>query len=158
MKNTYFDLIEQSFYFPQDGFDLQNQYLTFHGVSLKYLIKKYGTPFRLIYLPKIGDQIKKAKNLFKKTIKRSGYRGSYHYSYCTKCCHFHHVISAALKQNVDIETSSAFDIDLILKLYEKGEIDKSISLIHNGYKTTDYLRKIMIMQEQGFSNSIIIRG
>jgi len=29
MKNTYFDLIEQSFYFPQDGFDLRNDYLTF---------------------------------------------------------------------------------------------------------------------------------
>ena len=40
MKNTYFDLIEQSYYFPQEGFDLREDYLTFHGVSLKYLIEK----------------------------------------------------------------------------------------------------------------------
>lgn len=74
MKNTYFDLIEQSFYFPQEGFDLKDKFLTFHGVSLKYLIEKHGTPFRFIYLPKIGDQIKKARNLFNKAIKNSVYK------------------------------------------------------------------------------------
>jgi hypothetical protein len=46
MKNTYFDLIDQSYYFPQDGFDLKDGYLSFHGISLKYLIDKYGTPFK----------------------------------------------------------------------------------------------------------------
>jgi arginine decarboxylase len=66
------------------------------------------------------------------------------------------VVSAALKQNVDIETSSAFDIDLILKLYQKGELDKDISIIHNGYKTDEYLKKILGLQDQGFVNSIII--
>jgi len=156
MKNTYFNLIEQSFYFPQEGFDLQGGYLTFHGVSLKYLINKYGTPFRLMYLPKIGDQIKKARNLFNRAIKATGYKGKYHYCYCTKCCHFHHVVSTALRQNVDIETSSAFDIDLILKLYQKGELDKDIAIIHNGYKTEEYLKKILGLQDQGFVNSIII--
>jgi len=156
MKNTYFNLIEQSFYFPQEGFDLQGGYLTFHGVSLKYLINKYGTPFRLMYLPKISDQIKKSRNLFNRAIKATGYKGKYHYCYCTKCCHFHHVMSAALRQNVDIETSSAFDIDLILKLYQKGELDKDISIIHNGYKTDEYLKKILGLQDQGFTNSIII--
>jgi len=116
MKNTYFDLIEQSYYFPQEGFDLHDGYLTFHGVSIKYLIEKYGTPFRLMYLPRIGDQIKKARNLFNRAIKANNYAGDYNYCYCTKCCHFHHVIGAALKQKVHLETSSSFDIDLIEKL------------------------------------------
>ena len=88
MKNTYFDLIEQSYYFPQEGFDLRGNNLTFHGISLKHLIKKYGTPFRFIYLPKIGDQIKKARNLFNKAIKKNGYNGKYFYCYCTfGSCH-----------------------------------------------------------------------
>jgi len=69
MKNTYLDLIEQSYYFPQEGFDLQDGNLSFYGVSLKYLINKYGTPFRLMYLPRIGDQIKKARNLFRRAMK-----------------------------------------------------------------------------------------
>jgi arginine decarboxylase len=156
MKNTYFDLIEQSYYFPQEGFDLKNDFLTFHGVSLKYLIDKYGTPFRFIYLPKIGDQIKKARNLFNRAIKANGYKGRYFFCYCTKCNHFHHVINEALKHKVNIETSSSFDIDLILYLHKKGKIDNSRIIVHNGYKTDDYLDKIIKMQEVGFENSIII--
>jgi len=155
MKNTYFDLIEQSYYFPQEGFDLRDGYLTFHGVSIKYLIEKYGTPFRLMYLPRIGDQIKKARNLFNRAIKANNYQGEYNYCYCTKCCHFHHVIGAALKHKVQLETSSSFDIDLIEKLIEKGEISKSTKFIHNGYKTEDYIKKIMQLQK-GVHESIVV--
>jgi len=156
MKNTYFDLIEQSYYFPQEGFDLRDNGLTFHGISLKYLIKKYGTPFRFIYLPKIGDQIKKARNLFNKAIKKNSYKGNYYYCYCTKCNHFSHVINEALKQNVNLETSSAYDIDLILSLYREKKIDKSRVIVHNGYKTDEYLAKILNLQEIGFKNNIIV--
>lgn len=156
MKNTYFDLIEQSFYFPQEGFDLRNGYLTFHGISLKYLIDKYGTPFRFIYLPKISDQIKKAKNLFNRAIRNNSYGGKYFFCYCTKCNHFHHVISEALKQKVNLETSSAFDIDLILKLFQEKRLDSKRIILHNGYKTDDYLKKIIKLQEVGFENSVII--
>jgi arginine decarboxylase len=156
MKNTYFNLVEQTYYFPQEGFDLQDGYLTFHGVSLKYLINKYKTPFRLVYLPRIGEQIKRSRNLFNRAIKANNYAGKYHFCYCTKCCHFHHVISKALQHNVNLETSSSFDIDLIQKLYRKGELDKSIDIVHNGYKTDDYIIKILKLQKEGFSNSIIV--
>ena len=90
MKNTFYDLIEQSHYFPQDGFDMQDGYVTFHGLSLKYLIDKYGTPLRIMYLPKIGAQIKRARNLFNRSIRQNNYQGKYHFCYCTKCNHFHH--------------------------------------------------------------------
>jgi arginine decarboxylase len=156
MKNTYFDLIEQSYYFPQEGFDLRDGSLTFHGISMKYLIKKYGTPFRFIYLPKIGDQIKKARNLFNKAIKKNNYKGNYYYCYCTKCNHFSHVINEALKQNVNLETSSAYDIDLILSLFRDKKIDKNRVIVHNGYKTDEYLAKILNLQEIGFKNNIIV--
>src|SRR5210317_1197837 len=156
MRNTYFDLIEQSYYFPQEGFDLRDGFLTFHGVSLKYLIEKHGTPFRFIYLPKIGDQIKKTRNLFNRAIKNNGYRGKYYFCYCTKCNHFYHLIQEALKHKVNLETSSAFDIDLILNLHKKGKIDTKRMIVHNGYKTDEYLNKIVRLQEAGFENSIVI--
>ncbi|MCK3683179.1 arginine decarboxylase [Maribellus sp. YY47] len=156
MKNSYFDLIEQSYYFPQEGFDLRDNYLTFHGISLKYLIKKYGTPFRFIYLPKIGDQIKKARNLFNKAIKKSNYKGRYFYCYCTKCNHFSHVVAEALKHNVNLETSSSYDIDLILYLFHEKKIDKNRIIVHNGYKTEEYLTKILSLQKLGFKNNIIV--
>ena len=156
MKNSYADLIDQTYYFPQEGFDIKDGYLYFHGVSLQHLIEEYGTPFKLTYLPKIGDQIKKAKNLFKKAMRSNSYKGKYYYCYCTKCCHFQHVISEAVKHDVHLETSSSFDIDLILKLYEEGKIDTSIVLVHNGFKTEDYIRKILKINELGFKNSITV--
>lgn len=156
MKNTYSDLIDQTYYFPQEGFDIKDGYLYFHGVSLQHLIGKYGTPFKLSYLPKIGDQIKKAKNLFKKAMRSNSYKGNYYYCYCTKCCHFQHVISEAVKHDVHLETSSSFDIDLILKLYEQSKINTSTVLVHNGYKTEDYIRKILKLNDLGFKNSVII--
>ncbi len=156
MKNTYFNLIDQSYYFPQDGFDLRDGNLFFNGVSLKFLIEEYGTPFRLTYLPKIGSQIKKAQNWFNKAIRANSYKGKYYYCYCTKCCHFQHVISEALKHDIHIETSSSFDIDLILKLHGEGKIKKKHVLVHNGYKTEDYIKKILLLNEMGFKNSITI--
>ncbi len=156
MKNTFFDLVEQSYYFPQDGFDLRENYLTFHGISLKYLIEKYGTPFNLIYLPKIGDQIKKSRNLFNRAIKNLNYGGRYKFCYCTKCNHFNHVLNEVAKYETDLETSSAFDIDLILNLYNTGKIKKDIVILHNGYKTDEYIEKIIELQEYGFENSITI--
>ena len=156
MKNSYFDLIEQTYYFPQEGFDLREGNLTFHGVSLKHLIQKHGTPFRFIYLPKIGDQIKKARNLFNRAIKKHQYQGEYFFCYCTKCNHFYHVIKEALKHRVNVETSSEFDIDLILKLHQRGKLDSNRLIVHNGIKTEEYLRKILSLREAGFENSIII--
>ncbi|MFN8338463.1 MAG: arginine decarboxylase [Saprospiraceae bacterium] len=154
MKNTYFQLINQTYYFPQEGFDLNQGSLTFHGISLMYLIEKYGTPFRLTYLPRIGDQIKKAKNFFNKAIKANNYKGEYHYCYCTKCCHFSHVIEEALEHNVHLETSSSFDIDIIRILEAKGKINKQTILIQNGHKTEDYLNKIVGLMEDGYENVI----
>jgi arginine decarboxylase len=156
MKNTYFELIDQSYYFPQEGFDLKNDYLTFHGISLKYLIDKYETPFKLVYLPRIGEQIKKARNLFNRAIKKNKYKGKYHYCYCTKCCHFSHVVKSALREGVHLETSSAFDIDLIFKLLDEGEVTKNTIVVHNGYKTDDYLKKIVRLNQIGFNNSILV--
>jgi arginine decarboxylase len=156
MKNTYFDLIEQSYYFPQEGFDLRDGNLTFHGVSLKHLIQKHGTPFRFIYLPKIGDQIKKARNLFNRAIKKAGYGGDYYFCYCTKCNHFYHVIQEALKHKVHLETSSSFDIDLILNLFEKKKLTSDRMVVHNGVKTKEYLGKILQLQDAGFTNSVIV--
>lgn len=156
MKTTYFDLINQSYYFPQEGYDLREGYLTFHGVSLKYLIEKYGTPFKLLYLPRIGEQVRRTRNLFNRAIKKYKYKGQYYYCYCTKCSHFSHVVKTAIKEGVHLETSSSFDIDLILKLFKDGDIDKSIIILHNGYKTEDYLQKIAKLNEDGFKNSILI--
>ncbi len=156
MKDSYFSLIKQTYQFPQKGFDINKQKLSFHGVSIPRLIEKYGTPFRLSYLPQISNQINNSKELFNKAFKNHNYKGKYQYCYCTKCNHYSHIIKSALKENINLETSSTFDIDIILSLYKKQNISVNITIIHNGYKTDDYLKKIFELQSLGFNNSIII--
>ena len=84
MQNRYIDLIDQAFVFPQNGFDLENGNLTFHGLPLMPIIREYGTPLRLTYLPQIGEQIEKARGWFATAMAEREYKGEYHYAYCTK--------------------------------------------------------------------------
>ncbi|HMQ61288.1 MAG TPA: arginine decarboxylase [Flavilitoribacter sp.] len=154
MTNKYFDLIDQTFYFPQEGFDLEDGYLVFNEIPLIHLIRKYGTPLKLTYLPKIGSQIKKARNLFTRAMRSLGYAGKYHYCYCTKSCHFSYVLQEVVDHDAQLETSSAFDIDLIMRLYAQKKIDKDIIIICNGFKTKSYLEKIVALINDGFHNVI----
>jgi len=156
MTNRYFDLIDQTFYFPQDGFDIENDNLIFNGIPLKYLIEKYGTPMKVTYLPKIGTQIKRARNLFNRAMKTTGYSGNYHYCYCTKSCHFSYVVNEVLKYDVNLETSSKFDIDMIWRLYNAGKITKSTIILNNGYKPNAYVEAISGLINEGFKNVIPI--
>jgi arginine decarboxylase len=66
------------------------------------------------------------------------------------------VINEALNHNVNLETSSEFDIDLIISLYNEGKINKKRVIVHNGYKTNEYLKKIIDLQKLGFENSITV--
>lgn len=154
MTNSYSDLIDQTFYFPQDGFDLHKGYLSFNGIPLMTLIKKYGTPLKITYLPKIGDQIKRARNWFNKSIKSNGYSGRYFYCYCTKCCHFSYALEEVVYYGTHLETSSAFDIDLIERLFAKGDFGKGKIIVCNGFKSEKYVKKIIGLNQQGFYNVI----
>ena len=62
-NSTYTDLVNQTFNFPQEDFDVKNGYVQFNGLDLKALIDKYGTPMKLTYLPKIGMLIRKEKRM-----------------------------------------------------------------------------------------------
>ena len=55
-----------------------------------------------------------------------------------------------------METSSSYDIDLILKLYEHGALNKDATILHNGIKTDEYLKKIRLLQHQDFKSTITI--
>ena len=156
MKNKYIDLIEQTFEFPTDEFTVEDNELNFHDVPLMDLIKQYGTPLKITYLPKISQQINKAKRLFNVAMAKVDYRGTYNYSYCTKSSHFSFVLEEALKNDIHLETSSAYDIHIINSLYDEGLIDKNTYIICNGFKRPQYVENIAALVNSGFQNTIPI--
>jgi arginine decarboxylase len=152
MENNYYNLIDQTFEFPQEGFEVVDNKLRFHGIDLMAIIEQYGTPLKLSYLPKISEQIQKAKGFFRNSIEKHGYGGSYTYCYCTKSSHFSFVLKEALKNDIHLETSSAFDIHIIHKLIGQGLIDKNTYIVHNGYKRDLYVELISGLINDGYNS------
>jgi arginine decarboxylase len=157
MNNTYTSLVDQTFHFPQEGFKRnEDGNLMFNGVDIKALIDKYGTPLKLTYLPKIEMQINKAKMMFDKAFKKHNYEGSYNYCYCTKSSHFSFIVEETLRHNIHLETSFAYDIEIINQLFLKKKITKDTFIICNGYKQKSYTSRIARLINTGFKNVIPI--
>ncbi|CAM4202828.1 arginine decarboxylase [Gillisia hiemivivida] len=156
MNTKYRDLIEQTFYFPQEEFKLEDNELQFHGIDLMKLVEQYGAPLKFTYLPKISENINRAKEWFKNAIKEHDYKGKYNYCYCTKSSHFEHVLNEALNNDIHIETSSAFDINIVQKLKKSGKLHKDAYVICNGFKRDQYISNIADLLNEGHKNCIPI--
>ncbi len=156
MKNRYIDLIQQTFEFPQEEFAVIDNNLHFNGIPLMDIIEQYGTPLKITYLPKIGTQIQKAKRLFHVAMAKADYEGNYLYCYCTKSSHFEFILNEALKNDIHLETSSAFDISIIKELAKEGKINKESFILCNGFKRPNYIEGIVDLLNDGFSNLIPI--
>ena len=152
MKIKYSELIDQTLYFPQEEFNYDSESLHFHGINLMNVVEQFGTPLKVSYLPKISQNIQRAKKWFAEAIDKNDYKNGYRYCYCTKSSHFSFVLEEALKNDISVETSSAFDIDIVKKLFEKGKVSRDIEVICNGFKTDDYLEKISNLINDGFEN------
>lgn len=150
---SYIDLVEQTFEFPEE-LRVDNNELLFNEVPLMDIIREYGTPLKLTYLPKISEHIQYAKEIFNAAIKKFDYQGTYTYCYCTKSSHFQFVLEEALKNDIHIETSSAYDIPIIRALEKDGLMDKYRYIICNGYKRPLYTQYICELINDGFKNCI----
>lgn len=154
MNTKYSDLIGQTYDFPQEEFKLNDGTLEFHGVSLQQLVAQYGTPLKFTYLPKISENINRAKSWFATAIDKLDYQGTYNYCYCTKSSHFNHVLGEALKNDIHIETSSAFDIEIVENLKQQGRISDDTYVVCNGFKRERYIENIARLINKGHYNCI----
>ena len=156
MKNKYIDLIEQTSEFPTEEFKVIDDELYFNDIPLMDVIKQYGTPLRITYLPRITQQIQKARRMFNVAMAKVDYNADYHYCYCTKSSHFSFVLEEVLKNGVHVETSSAFDMNILENLAETGHLKKDTFIICNGFKRPLYVENIQSFINQGFDNTIAI--
>ena len=154
MKNKYIDLIDQTFEFPQDEFMVEDGELHFHDINMMDVINQYGTPLKITYLPKISSQIQRAKRMFNVAMAKVDYKGTYNYCYCTKSSHFEFVLKEALKNDIHLETSSAFDLNLIEALESEGLVNKDQYIVCNGFKKPAYIENIANFANGGWKNII----
>lgn len=153
---SYADLIDQTFDFPSEEFNVKEKQLFFHEVDLMALIEKYGTPIKISYLPKIRENISKARKYFGDAMKKHNYQGDYVYCYCTKSSHFQFVLEETSRAGAHIETSSAFDIPIVRRLYDQKLIRKDTFVLCNGFKRPLYQQYVTELINDGFENCIPI--
>lgn len=156
MNINYCDLINQTYYFPQEEFKLEGDELLFHDIPLNRLVEMYGSPLKFTYLPKISANIIRAKKWFASAMEKHNYSGKYYYSYCTKSSHFQFVLQEALKNDIHIETSSAFDINIVEQLIGEGRITGETYVLCNGFKREAYIDNIARLINNGHKNCIPI--
>lgn len=156
MNTKYIDFIKQTFDFPQPEFTTQEDVLSFHDIDLMNLIETYGAPLKFTYLPLISQNINRAKGWFKNAFKNHNYPGKYYYCYCTKSSHFKYVLEEALKNDIHIETSSAFDLDIVKSLKNSGKINNDTFVLCNGFKRDEYISRIGELINSGHKNCIPI--
>lgn len=156
MNTKYIDLIDQTYFFPQEEFTLEGANLRFHNIPLNELTAQYGSPLKFTYLPKISENIARAKNWFANALQKYNYAGNYQYCYCTKSSHFQHVLHEALKNDIHIETSSAFDINIVEQLKRDGKIKDDTYVLCNGFKREQYIVNIGRLINEGHQNCIPI--
>src|SRR5690606_6506947 len=73
-----------------------------------------------------------------------------------KSSHFEHVLNEALKNDIHIETSAAFDINIVPKLKATGKITNDTYVICNGSKRDQYISNIAQLFNSGHKNCIPI--
>ena len=156
MRTKYIDLIDQTFDFPQNEFNLKDEHLMFHGIDLMKLVENYGTPLKFHYLPQISNNIQRAKGWFREAMNNQAYTGTYSYAYCTKSSHFAFVLDEVMKNDVHIETSSSFDIDIVKNLRDTGKLEAGKYVICNGFKNEAYIKNIANIIEEGSLNVVPI--
>ena len=156
MKTKYIDLITQSFDFPQKEFTLNGEYLNFNGIDLMKLVEEHGTPLKFTYLPKISENIQQAKAWFEDARRELNYQGTYNYCYCTKSSHFKHIVKEALKNDIHIETSSAYDINIVESLLEEGLMHHDQYVVCNGFKREEYVENIARLINNGHRKTIAV--
>jgi arginine decarboxylase len=89
-------------------------------------------------------------------MEKNKYKANYYYCYCTKSSHFSYVLNEAFKNDIHIETSSAFDVNIVGKLLKSGKINKDTYVLCNGFKRAQYIDNIAQLINDGHDKTIPI--
>ena len=165
MKDKYINLIEQSFDFPQDEFSVEDNELNFHDIPLMELIKQYGTPLKITYLPKISQQINRAKRMFNVAMAKVDYKGSYNYCYCTKSSHFSFVLEEkfatifSLLERFRIKTNLIHNsaVNLSLCVDDSWHIDEAVDALRGNQFDVMKIADMELLTIRGYNDELLAR-
>ncbi len=130
---------------------IKDNVLYYKDINLYDLANKYKAPLEVSYTPMITEKITYLKNLFAEKITKYDYPKKYNYAYATKANYYSEVVLTALNDVDMLETSSAYDIDIIYKLVQDGYIKKGYTVLCNGFKNEKYVETLRKLLKKGIN-------
>lgn len=118
---------------------IKDNVLYYKDINLYDLVKKYKAPLEVAYTPMITEKIEYLKDLFAKKIKKYKYPNKYNYAYATKANYYSEVVLTAFNSIDMLETSSAYDIEIMYKLAKDGYLKPGYTVLCNGFKNEKYI-------------------
>jgi arginine decarboxylase len=108
---------------------------------------------RITYLPKIGEKIDLARATASTRPSRThAYQvASTSTSTAPRATTSSYVIDKVLDKGVNLETSSAYDLEMIELLIERGRITKDATILCNGFKDERYIKGSASLANRGFN-------
>ena len=150
MKNKYKDLIEQTFDFPQDEFSVEDNELNLYDIPLMEIIKQYGTPLKVTYLPKISRRSHVPAHV-QRGHGEVDYKGRLQLPHCTKSIYFSFVLEEALQNDIHLETVGLRHPQLSsTPSTTAGSSTSDRYIICNGFKRPQYVENIARLVDDGF--------
>jgi len=145
------------------GYD-ENGDLWINDICVHELVKKYGSPLEISDLTILKKRGLSWMALTQEVAKEIGFTGGFNYFYASKANMSLPYTLAAYRAGWHIETSSVQDLENLLILYEKGQIDLNKEIICNGYKisgdslhlTDKYAQRIVEFHNKGFNITPIL--
>ncbi|MES2023189.1 MAG: hypothetical protein V4439_00715 [Patescibacteria group bacterium] len=129
-----------------------------HSYNLSDIAKKYGTPLQVVFPFVIEDRLKDLIGYFQAYMKIYGYRGKFFYHYPMKVNQNKEFILPLLSEGANLEVTSANELWIVKKLWEREKFSEKIRVLCNGPKTDQYLDLIEELRAKGMNIVPIIEG
>ena len=129
-----------------------------HIYNLSDLAHKYGTPLQIVFPFIIEDRLKDLIGYFQAYIKIYGYKGKFFYHYPMKVNQNKEFILPLLSEGANLEATSANELWIVKKLWEREKFDSKIRVLCNGPKTDQYLDLIEELRGKGMNIVPIIES
>lgn len=129
-----------------------------HIYNLSDLARKYGTPLQVVFPFVIEDRLKDLIGYFQAYMKIYGYRGKFFYHYPMKVNQNKEFLFPLLSEGANLEVTSANELWIVKKLWEREKFHAKIRVLCNGPKTDQYLDLIEELRGKGMSIVPIIES
>lgn len=125
-------------------------------LDLLELVEQYGAPLEISFCPQITRRIRDMQAFFAHAQQATGYGGEFVYAYATKANFAAEVVRTAVASGAHYETSSAFDVRIAQKLWQRGLLPNERFIFCNGSKEPMYIDAIISLRQAGFANIVPI--